>query len=176
MLPILLLSILSPGPDDLVSGPQVGQKFGPYAFLIATGEKRGTSHCYVCETAADPAVIVFARQNTETLGELLRQLDLGVDKFQKAKLRAWVTFVGMPQPEKEPMLLEWSKKLGLRNVPLGIFEDPVGPPSYKLHANAEVTILLVKQNKVVNNFAYRPAAFTAAESKKVMDALAAMLK
>ncbi len=171
-----LLLAFSFGSDDFVSGPQAGQKFGPYAFLIATGPKRGTSHCYVCETAADPAVIVLARQNTQTLGEFLRQLDQKVDERQKDKLHAWVTFVGMPQPEKEPVLLEWSKKLGLRFVPLGVFEDPVGPPGYRLNSEAEVTILLVNKSKVVKNFAYRPAAFTAAEMKKVLDAVPGLVK
>jgi hypothetical protein len=176
MLTTFLLTALSFGPGDLVSGPQPGQKFGPYAFLIATGPKRGTSHCYVCETGANPAVIVLARQNTVTLGEFLRQLDLRVDQHQAAKLHAWATFVGMPQPEKEPLLLEWSKKLGLRHVPLGIFEDALGPPGYRLSTEAEVTILLVKQNKVIHNFAYRPAGFTAAESKKVLDAVPGLVK
>jgi len=173
---LALFLALLPSPDGLVSGPQPGQRFGPYAFLIATGPKRGTSHCYVCETGADPAVIVLARQNSQTLGAFLRQLDQTVDAKQKEKLHAWVTFVGMPQPEKEPVLLEWSKTLGLRLVPLGIFEDPVGPPGYRLHKDAEVTILLVKQNKVVRNFAYRPAAFTAAEVKKVMDTVPGLIK
>src|SRR5204863_7004741 len=111
---VFLLTTLALGPGDVVSGPQPGQKFGPYAFLIATGPRRGTSHCYVCETAADPAVIVLARQNTVTLGEFLRQVDQAVARHQSAKLLAWATFVGLPQPEKEPVLLEWSKKLGLR--------------------------------------------------------------
>src|SRR5256885_14446622 len=109
MMTLLALTALSFGPGDVVSGPQPGQKFGPYAFLIATGPKRGTSHCYVCETGTDPAVLVLARQTSPALGEFLRQLDQAVARHEAAKLHAWATFVGMPQPEKEPILLEWSK-------------------------------------------------------------------
>jgi len=56
----LLLSLLS-FPADLVSGPQPGKRIYPYTALIATGPNRGTSHCYVCETGDEPAVIILAR-------------------------------------------------------------------------------------------------------------------
>src|SRR5262245_35725506 len=44
-----------------VSGPRAGQRPGPYSFVLSTGDQRGKSHCYICETADRPAVIVFAR-------------------------------------------------------------------------------------------------------------------
>ncbi len=61
--------------SDLVSGPQVGKKIYPYTALIATGPNRGTSHCYVCETDDDPAVIILARAYSEPLGQLVKQVD-----------------------------------------------------------------------------------------------------
>src|SRR5437870_2778211 len=44
-----------------VSGPKVGQRPGPYSFVMCTGEQRGKAHCFICETLDRPAVIVFAR-------------------------------------------------------------------------------------------------------------------
>lgn len=165
----LLCLLLCFVPADLVSGPQPGKKYGPYTFLMATGPNRGTSHCYVCETGDDPAVIILARSTSEPLGELVKQVDRHLTKAEAAKLRAWVTFVGMKQPSKEPELVQWSKKQGLRTLPIGIFESPAGPPSYKLHANADVTVLLVKDSKVVHNFAYPAQGLTAADVKKMME-------
>ena len=92
-------------------------------------------------------------------------------------LRHVVLFLfGMKQPAKEPEIVQWSKKLGLRNMPLGIYEGAEGPPGYRLHADAEVTILLVKEGKVVHNFAYQAQGLTAAESKKILELVPALLK
>lgn len=172
---ILILFTLSYS-SDLISGPQPGSKFGPYAFLIATGPNRGTSHCYVCETGADPAVIVLARSTSEPLGNFLQQLDRDLSKFQDAKLRAWATMVGLNQPSEEPKLAAWSKRFGLRHIPLGIYEDPLGPPGYRLHQDADLTILLVHKNKVLHNLAYRKDGFTALEAKKLLDLIPKIVK
>lgn len=165
----LLCLFLCFAPADLTSGPQPGKKYGPYTFLMATGPNRGTSHCYVCETGDDPAVIILARSTSEPLGELTKQLDRHLSKAQASKLRGWVTFVGMKQPAKEPEVVQWSKKQGLRSLPVGIFESPAGPPSYKLHADADVTVLLVKESKVVHNYAFPSKGLTAADVKKMME-------
>jgi hypothetical protein len=173
---LVLIALTLVHPGELVSGPQPGKKFGPYTFLIATGPNRGTSHCYVCETGADPAVIVLARSRPEALGQFLQQLDGDFFKFQSAKLHAWVTLVGLSQPEEEGEVVGWSKKLGLRHIPLGIYEDPLGPPGYQLNREAEITILLVKKNKVMSNFAFRKQELTSAEVKKVLEAIASLAK
>ena len=40
-------------------------------------------------------------------------------------------------------------------MPLGIFEDTVGPPAYLLARDADVTVLLSVKQRVVANFAFR---------------------
>lgn len=172
---VLFLILLFPH-ADLVSGPQPGKKFGPYTFLIATGPNRGTSHCYVCETGDEPAVIVLARTTSAPLGELVKQLDRLLTKHQSQKLHSWVTLVGMKQPVKEPEIVNWSKSLGLRSIPLGIYELPEGPPGYRLHTDADVTVLLVKDGKVIHNFAYPVQGLTAAETKKILELVPTLLK
>jgi hypothetical protein len=56
-------------------------------------------------------------------------------------------------------------------VPLGIFEDPLGPPSYRLAKEADVTVLLFVKQKVVGNFAFRPGELSDDKIKEVMNAL-----
>jgi hypothetical protein len=173
---IYLLLLLGFIPGDLVSGPQPGKKFGPYTFLLATGPNRGTSHCYVCETGDAPAVIVLARSTSDTLGDFLKQLDRHLAKPEAKELKAWVTFVGMKQPQKEPELVGWSKKLGLRTLPLGIYELTAGPPSYKLHQDADITILLVKESKVVHNHAFANKGLTAGDIRQIMEKINSLSK
>ena len=57
-------------------------------------------------------------------------------------------------------LAAWAQKKGLRTVPVGAFEDADGPPSYKLHKDADVTVLLFTQQKVIANFAFRAGELT----------------
>lgn len=171
----ILLTLLT-FPADLVSGPQVGKRIYPYTALIATGPNRGTSHCYVCETGDEPAVIILARASSEPLGQLVKQVDQLITKHQKQQLHGWVTFVGMKQPAKEPELVAWGKKYGLKTMSLGIYEPTEGPPGYKLNSDAEVTVLLVKESKVVHNFAFPAKGLTPGDIKKIVEQVPALVK
>jgi hypothetical protein len=161
--------------DPCVSGPQVGDRPGPYSFLVATGPERGQPTCYVCETAEKPAVIVFARSLSDTLAHLLSKCDEAVAARPKDAMRAWMTVLG----EKTIGLDElgkWSKQSGLKTVPVGVFDDPVGPPSYKLAEDADVTVVVFTQRKVVANFAFRQGELDESAVKRIADELSRLDK
>ncbi len=153
------------------SGLQPGQRPGPYAAVISTGPERGKAHCYLCETGDRPAVVAFARSLSDPLRKLCQQLDQAVAEHKKAELRAWVTFLSNDQPSLDPSVVQWGKKHALRRVPLGVFEDVGGPPSYRLARDAEVTVLLFVKQKVVANFAFREGELTNEKVAEVMQAL-----
>lgn len=181
-IPLFLLSpfafFLSPSgaAEPCQSGPQPGQRIGPYAALVSTGPFRGQSHCFVCETGDRPAVVVFARKASDPLGRLLAQLDQEVVKHKGEDLRAWATFLSDNQPALEPKLTEWSRRHGLINLPVGVFEDVNGPPSYRVNRDADVTVLLCVKQKVVAGFAFREGELTEEKSKEVVQALPRILK
>lgn len=157
--------------DPCRSGLQKGQRPGPYSFVLSTGEQRGKSHCYVCETGDRPAVIVFARGLTEPLGKLVQELDKALAEHQKAQLRAWVTFLAEDQSALDAQVVAWGQKHAVRRVPLGVFEDAGGPPSYRLARDADVTVLLCVKQKVVVNFACRAGELTEDKVAEVVKAL-----
>jgi hypothetical protein len=157
--------------EPCVSGLQPGQRPGPYSALVAVGPQRGTSHCFICETADRPAVVVFARSLNEPLGKLAKQLDRAVLDHKAAELRAWVTFLSDDQPALDPQVVQWSQKYALRQLPLGVFEDAGGPPSYRLARDADVTVLCFVKQKVVANFAYRSGELTDDRIADVVKAL-----
>jgi hypothetical protein len=157
--------------DPCVSGLKVGQKPGPYSFVVATGPERGQSTCYVCETADRPAVVVFARTLSEPLGNLVAKLDKAVGDNKKADLRGWVTFLSNDQLALDPQVVEWSKKHAIRRMPLGVFESETGPPSYRLARDADVTILLFVKQKVAANFAFRAGELNEKRTSEVIEAL-----
>jgi hypothetical protein len=153
------------------SGLVAGKKPGPYSAVVATGPQRGQSYCYICETGERPAVIVFARGLTDPLGKLVRRLDKAVAAHQKAKLRGWVTFLAKDPAKQDAKVVKWGKKHAIGRLPLAVFTDEVGPPSYKIAKDADVTVIFFVKRKVVANFAFRTGELTEAKADEVLKAL-----
>jgi hypothetical protein len=157
--------------DPCVSGLQPGMRPGPYSFVVSTGNNRGQSQCFICETEDRPAVVIFARTPSEPLGKLAGQVDRAVAEHKAAELRSWITFLSEDQPALDPQLVRWSQKHALRLVPVGTFEDVVGPPSYRLAREADVTVLLFVKRRVVANFAFRAGELTESSITQVIGAI-----
>jgi hypothetical protein len=167
----VLLIIVSPSvADPCVSGLQPGQKPGPYSFLVATGPQRGQQTCYVCETADKPAIVIFARKLTDPLGRLMSKCDAFMETRPKDTVRSWATVLGEKTASLDE-LAKWSKGAGVKNVPIGAFDDPVGPPAFKLNNDAEITVLIWVNRKVVANFAYRAGELDDEAVKKIVEAM-----
>lgn len=151
---ILLAAIPLAAADPCKSGPQPDQRPGPYSALVCVGKERGTQHCYVCESEKRPIAIVFARTLSDPLGKLAKELDGAVRQHKDAELRSWVTFLADDQTKLDPLVVKWAQKHAV-SIPCAVFEDTVGPPAYLLAKDADVTVLLAVNRKVVANFAYR---------------------
>jgi len=162
--------------DPCKSGLPEGKKPGPYSAVVLTGPERGQSYCYICETADRPAVIVFARTLTDPLGKLVHKIDKALAEHKKAELRGWVTFLAKDTAEFEARVVSWGKDHAISNLPLEIFTDTIGPPSYRLSRAADVTVLLFVKRKVVANFAFRPGELNDARAAEVLQALPKILK
>jgi hypothetical protein len=162
--------------DPCRSGLQPGQRPGPYSAIIATGPERGQSYCYVCETGERPAVIIFARSLSEPLAQLARGVDKAVADHQSLGPRGWITFLNDDQVRFDPQVAQWAKDHAIRHLPLGVFEDTGGPPSYRLSRDADVTVLLFVKRQVVANFAFRAGEFKRQEISEVIKSLTGILK
>src|SRR5262245_30077507 len=173
---MLILSAAVRAEDPCVSGLAPGQKPGPYTFVVSTGKERGQLTCFICETGDNPAVIVFARTPSKELGELVTGLDKAVSDPKNAPLRGWVTFLSADQPKMDPQVVEWGKTHAVKSIPLGVFEDPDGPPSYRLAKDAEVTVLMFVKQKVVANFAFRAGELSAKARDEVLKAVPRVLE
>ena len=153
---ILILACVSVvAADPCKSGPQPNQRPGPYSSLVCVGKERGQQHCYICESAARPVVIVFARSLSDPLGKLVKKLDGAIQEHKTAELRSWVTFLAEDQTAMDPKVVQWAQKHAISGVPCAVFEDKVGPPTYLIAHDADVTVLLSVKHKVVANFAFR---------------------
>jgi hypothetical protein len=175
---VLFVSFVVPvrAGDPCVSGVAVGGKPGPYTFHVATGPQRGELTCYVCATEDRPAVVVFARSMSDPLAKLVTGLDKALADHKAQELRAWVTFLSDDQTGLDPKLVAWAKKHAIRDVPLGVFEDTGGPPTYKLAKDADVTVLFYVKRKVVSNFAFRADELTDSKADEVLKGLPKFLE
>lgn len=169
---VVALTVVLPlsAKEPCVSGPQLGQRPGPYSFLVAAGPQRGQQTCYVCETADKPGVIVFARRLSDPLASALVKCDQWAAALPKDAGRAWLTVLGEKTVSLDE-LGQWTKNAGLKTMPTGVFDDVVGPPSYKLADDAEVTVLLFVDKKVTANFAFRKDELNAEALKAIGEAL-----
>src|SRR5687767_11470847 len=120
------------GDDPCKSGPQPNQRPGPYAALVSVGPQRGTQHCFICEAADRPLMIVFARTLSGPLGKLVHRMDKLMNEHKTVELRSWVTFLAEDQTAFDPQVVPWGQKHATGKVPLAVFEDVVGPPTYLL--------------------------------------------
>ncbi len=171
---VLLCSLLAISQDPIRSGPQPGSRPGPYAMNVVTGPKRGVLHCYIRETADKPAVIVFARTATDTLGKLAAGIDKAVIRNKEADLRSWITFLHPDLVSFDPKLVQWARQHAVANVPLAVVEDLAGPPGYTISKDADVTVILSVKQKVVANFAFRAGELTDARVEEVLKAVDAL--
>lgn len=175
LLLILLCPISLLAEEPCISGVPVGERPGPYTFVVCTGKERGQLTCYICETANKPAVVVFARSTSQELGELVAALDQAVADPKNAPLRGWVTFLHDDHVKIDGSIVEWGKNHAIKTMPLGVFEDVNGPPSYRLAPDADVTVLLFTKQQVKANFAFRAGELTMKRRDEVLAALPKIL-
>src|SRR5262245_20786088 len=172
---LLLLPSFLHADQPCRSGLQANQRPGPYSAQVAVGPQCGQQHCFICEAADKPIVIVFARQMSDPLGKLVHKLDKALEEHKAAELKSWVTFLNDDPTALDPKVVQWSKQHATGNVPLAIFNDEVGPPTYLLAREADVTVLLSVQQNVVANFAYRPGELNEAAVQPILKGLPQIL-
>lgn len=175
---ILALALFAPmlcAEEPLVSGLKPGQRPGPYSAVVCTGPERGKLHCYICEAADRPVVILMARKLSDPLGKLALGIDKALTAHKTAELRGWLTFFHEDQSACDAQVVQWGKTHGLSNLPLAVFEDADGPPAYRVVKDAEVTVLLSVKQKVVKNFTFRAGELNEQRIKEVLNAMPLIL-
>jgi len=172
---VLMIAVASAG-EPCKSGLQPKQRPGPYSALVAVGPQRGQQHCYICEAADKPIMIVFARNLSDPLGKLVHKMDKLLAEHKAAEFQGWVTFLHDDTAVFDPQVVQWGKQHATGSVPMAIFEDTVGPPTYLLNHEADVTVLLSVKQQVVANFAYRKGELNDAAIEQIMKSAPAILK
>jgi hypothetical protein len=98
-------------------------------------------------------VCVFARKTSEPLTSLVKQIDKKID--ENGKLCSFVVLIPQKGGNPAAALEKLAKDAGIKHVPLTIGESPNGPPDYEVARDADVTVLMWKQQSVRVNHAFK---------------------
>lgn len=153
--------------DTVRSSLQPGERI-PSAFhpFNVTGEFAGKKHCLVCENGLNPVVMMFARDLSEPLVQLIAKVDEATAKHRKADMGSFVVFLSNSEA-LEGKLREVGKKLGLKHTVLSM-EAPPGPEDYKVARDAELTVVLYRDHVVQANHAFRKGDFHAKAIERIL--------
>ena len=141
--------------DEVKSGLKPGE--APPAFLVqdATGPAAGTGKlCYRCRYGGNPVVAVFTHRLDASVTSLVKEVDAQVEKNKDKKLKAFVVLLTDDPDKAETKLKEIAEKNNIKNVPLTIYDGPLGPLDYKLSPKAEITVLMWVKSDVKVNHAF----------------------
>lgn len=97
-------------------------------------------------------VNVFAREVTDELASLVKQLDTVVGKTNGAG--GFVVLLSQDPDADAKKLEALAEKHDIKNLPLTIFDGATGPPRYKIAKDADVTVHAWVSTKVKANKAF----------------------
>ncbi len=141
--------------SEIKSGPQVGSGVGAFhpfnVFNAESSDLCNKENCIVCQYGSKPVALVFARQASKPVAELVKKLDAEVGKVGQEKMGAAVVFLSSEDNIKQTVS-QIAEKTKVKNVSLAV-DGPTGPQSYKISKDAEVTVILYNKKKVVANHA-----------------------
>jgi hypothetical protein len=139
--------------ENLKSGPQTGQKVpGPFEPLNVTGPSAGEKSCLYCRNGANPVVMIFAREISEPLTQLIKKVDAATSDHQDTKMGSFVVFLGDSE-ELSPRLKQLADKEQIKQTVLSVHEQ-TGPKAYKVSPEADVTVVLYTNHEVKANHAF----------------------
>ena len=138
--------------EDLKSGPET-KIGGAFNVKAITGDKQGTTLCYVCPYGAQarPAgVLIFTQKGDENLATVVK----AVDEVQKGNAKLGTFVVGVSGVEAADLeKLQSAHKL---TTPLTVAVDKDGPKAYNLNKDAVVTVVVYKKGGAVSkSFAFK---------------------
>src|SRR5437764_9919256 len=97
--------------------------------------------------------MIFAREVSDPLTSLVKQIDAATAKNSKAKMGSFVVF--MSEDEKlGDALKAMAEKNSIKKTVLTI-DNPAGPKAYNVAKEADVTVVLYNNRKVVANYAFK---------------------
>ncbi len=99
-------------------------------------------------------VSIFAREITDELASLVKQIDDVVSENDDKEMAAFIVLLAEDPDAVAPQLKKLAEDQEISETPLTIFDGVAGPPEYSIAEDADVTVLMwvgseVKVNRVL---------------------------
>jgi hypothetical protein len=161
--------------EKLKSGPQVGEKVpGPFEPLNINGDNAGKKFCQYCINGQNPVAMVFVRETSEPVEKLIKEIDAATAKNSDAKMGSFFVFLSDDEAMQKK-LESIAKKDDLKKTVLTL-DNKTGPENYNIAKDAEVTVVLYKERKVIANYSFAKGKMTEKDVETVIAELPKILK
>ena len=99
-------------------------------------------------------VNIFAREITDNLTSLVRQIDEKIAANSDKKMAGFVVLLTDDPDAAEPRLKELAEKHKIENTPLTVYDGVAGPENYKIAEKADVTVMMWVGGEVKVNYVF----------------------
>jgi hypothetical protein len=164
---LLTIATSLPAAEPLKSGLQPGEKITTiFEPLNITGDHAGEPYCLICENGLSPVAMLFARDVSEPLLDLLGKLDEATAKNRDQEMGSFVVFLSESDALRQELAAA-AKKRGLKRIVLSSYA-PASPEGFHVAAEADLTVVLYREHEVKANHAFRHGELTAAATEKII--------
>jgi hypothetical protein len=153
----VLMLTMAVQPDSFPSGPQVGDKLPDFKAHGHFGPDAGKEFKILEKTKGGPTLLIFMHAPGDAaITRPGLQFLKPVDKYasEQGKLVTQIVWVTGDKDKIEGFLKRAENSLSLKSsVSICLDGGKDGPETYGLNDKVQITVLVCKDNKVVNNFA-----------------------
>lgn len=129
--------------EKVQSGLEKGAKVPAFYVKDVTGPaKDGEELCYRCRYGNQPVVTVFAKEMTDEVAALTKELDAVVAKNRDQKMAGFVVLMSSDPAKSVSSLEKAAKDKKIEQLPLTTFKGTEGPKGYKINEKADVTVMM----------------------------------
>ena len=135
--------------EKIQSGLEKGTGVPAFNVKDVTGpNKDGDELCYRCRYGAQPVVTIFAKEMTDEVAALTKELDGVVAKNRDQKMAGFVVLMTDNAEKGAASLKAAAEKNKIEQLPLTTFNGTEGPKGYKINPKADVTVMMWVEGKV----------------------------
>jgi len=113
-------------------------------------------------------VNIFAREITDDLASLVKQIDEKIADNSDKKMAGFVVLLTDDPDAAEPKLKELAEKKKIEHAPLTVFDGVAGPPHYKISEDADVTVMMWVGMNVKVNYVFEKGKLNKAAIAKIV--------
>ena len=99
-------------------------------------------------------VNVFAREITDNLTSLVKQIDEKINENADQKMAGFLVLLTDDPDAAEPRLKELAEKHKIEKTPLTVYDGLAGPENYKIDKYADVTVMMWVGGQVKVNYVF----------------------